>query len=90
MIELEIKSLITKKKTREEFIADFSEERDVEEKRKEARKVLGVEHDVIDMGVIDAQYKDLAKKNHPDMPGGDTEKFKTINHAHKVLKRELQ
>jgi len=90
VLEFEVNSLLTKKKTREEFIADFSEDRDVEEKRKEARTVLGVEHDVIDLEVIDARYKDLAKKNHPDMPGGDTEKFKAINHAHKVLKRELQ
>jgi len=31
----------------------------------------------------------LAKETHPDMPDGDTEKFKMINRAHKILKREL-
>ena len=87
VLELEVNSLLTGQKSREEFIGDFSEEHDVEEKRKKARTVLGVEHDVTDISVIDAKYKDLAKKNHPDMPGGDTEKFKVINNAHKILKR---
>ena len=90
VIELEVNAVLAGQKTLEEFIRDFSEERDVEKKRKEARVALGVEHDVTDIGVIDTIYKDLAKKNHPDMPGGDTERFKEINHAHKILKRELQ
>src|SRR3989338_4181748 len=47
-------------------------------------------HDFSDISIINTVYKDLAKKNHPDMPGGDTERFKEINHAHKILKRELQ
>lgn len=90
VVEFEVNALLAGQKTLEEFIRDFSEEHDVEEKRKEARAVLGVEHDVTDLAVIDATYKALAKKNHPDMPGGDTERFKEINRAHKILKRELQ
>ncbi|MCX9025094.1 MAG: DnaJ domain-containing protein [Candidatus Methanoperedens sp.] len=35
------------------------------------------------------KYKALAKELHPDMPTGDTEKFKQLNIAHKILKREL-
>jgi len=27
---------------------------------------------------------------HPDMPNGNVEKFKEINKAHKILKRELE
>lgn len=90
VIESEVNAVLAGQKTLEEFIRDFSEERDVEEKRKEARAALGVEQDVTDISVIDARYKELAKKNHPDMPGGDTERFKEINRAHKILKRELQ
>lgn len=90
VIELEVNALLSKQKTLEEFISAFSEDHDVEEKRREARGVLGVEHDVSDIDIIDAKYKDLAKKNHPDMPGGNTESFKKINSAHKILKRELQ
>src|SRR3989344_5618430 len=90
VINLEVNALLAGKKTMEDFIADFSEEQDVEEKRKEARTILGVEHNVTDMSVINAKYKHLAKTNHPDMPGGDTEKFQVINNAHKTLKRELQ
>lgn len=90
VIELEVKALLAEQKTMAEFIADFSEERDVEEKRTEARALLGVEEHINDMALINTKYKDLAKKNHPDMPGGDTEKFKRINNAHKILKRELE
>jgi thioredoxin reductase (NADPH) len=38
--------------------------------------------------VINKSYKLLAKQAHPDL-GGDLEKFKEINNAHKMLKREL-
>ena len=33
--------------------------------------------------------KEMAKTLHPDTPTGDVEKFKKLNHAHKILKREL-
>ena len=90
IIDLEVKALLAGQKTMEEFMSDFMEEHDIEEQRKEARDILGVEQDVIDIAVIDAKYRDLAKKKHPDMPGGDSEKFKAINRAHKILKRELR
>jgi len=89
VIDLEVTDLLEEKITIEEFINEFSEDKDVAKKRKEARVVLGLDHDVIDLKVIDKAYKDLAKKHHPDTDTGDTEKFKEINHAHKILKREL-
>jgi hypothetical protein len=90
VIDLEITALLEKRITLEEFISEFSEDIDVAEKRKEARVVLGLGHEVNDVAVIDKAYKDLAKKHHPDTDNGDTEKFKEINHAHKILKRELR
>lgn len=90
VIELEVQALLAGQKTSEEFISTFSEDRDVEEQRKDARAVLGVEQDVLDLQVINSRYKELAKKNHPDMPGGNAEKFKEINGAHQMLLRELQ
>jgi len=90
VIELEVQALQSGEKTREEFIHAFSESGDVEKERREARTVLGVEHDVHDVALIDAKYKQLAKQNHPDVAGGSNEKFKEINNAHKILKRELQ
>jgi len=89
VIELEIHSLTNKQKTVEEFIREFSEDEDVEKQRKEARETLGLEHDVVDLKIIDNVYKELAKKHHPDK-GGDDSEFKAINKAHKILKRELQ
>lgn len=89
VIDLEITSLIEERRTIEEFMSEFSEDVDVAEKRKEARVVLGLDHDVNDLSVIDKAYKDLAKEHHPDTENGSTEKFKEINHAHKILKREL-
>ncbi len=90
VIELEVNALLSHHKTLEEFFSSFSEEDDVEEERKQARITLGVDPGVTDMTIINAKYKELAKKNHPDMDGGDTEKFKAINRAHKTLKRELE
>ena len=90
IIDLEVKAVLMGQKTIEEFISDFTEGHDIEKQREEARIILGVEEKVTDMAVIDAKYKDLPKKSHPDMPGGDTERFKAINRAHKILKRELR
>lgn len=89
VIDLEVKALLSGERTLDEFISAFSESREVEKERQEARALLGVEHDVHDIAVIDSKYKDLAKKNHPDVKGGSNEKFKEINRAHKILKREL-
>lgn len=90
VIEHEVNALINEQKTAEEFIAEFSESHKVEDERKEAREMLGVDPETLDMELITKKYKDLAKELHPDMPTGDTEKFKAINKAHKILKRELE
>ena len=90
VIEFEVADLLSKKKTFDEFLADFTEKDDVEHMRKEARETLGVAPDVLNMAVIDKKYKELAKKYHPDVDGGDVEMFKKINNAHKILKRELE
>jgi hypothetical protein len=89
VIDLKITDLLEKKMTFLEFISEFSEDMDIKEKRKKARTTLGLDEGMNDMAVIDKAYKDLAKKHHPDTDGGDTEKFKEINRAHKILKREL-
>ncbi len=90
VIEAEIRHLLDEKKTLEEFIAEFREESDVDDQRKEARDVLGLEHHEDDFDIIDKRYKELAKEHHPDMPTGSVEKFKELNNAHKTLKRELK
>jgi hypothetical protein len=89
VIENEVNSLLNEQKTFQEFYKDFSEDDDVEEKRKEAREILGVSHDSNNMEEINKKYKELAKKLHPDKEDGCLETFKKINNAHKVLKREL-
>ncbi len=89
MIELETALVLEGKKTIQQFIFDYSEEDDFKEERKKAREILKVEPECKDMKLIDTQYKKLSKKAHPDMESGNTEEFKQINWAHKVLKREL-
>ncbi|VVB59882.1 Chaperone protein DnaJ [uncultured archaeon] len=89
VIQIEVNQVLSEKKTLEEFIAEFKEDSDVEEKRKEAREFLGIGPDVTDIELINKKYKDMARELHPDMPNGDTEKFKQLNNAHKILKREL-
>ena len=90
IIELEVNALINEERTINEFISEFSEDKDVKKQREGARNLLGISHDTIDMGIIDKNYKELAKQHHPDMPNGDIDKFKAINRAHKILKRELE
>lgn len=89
VIDLEVNALIEERRTIEEFISEFSEDMDVAKKRIEAREVLGLHKDIDDLAIIDKAYKDLAKQHHPDTENGSTSKFKEINHAHKILKREL-
>lgn len=89
VIDLAVTDLVEGRITKEEFVIEFTEDKDVTKKRKEARTTLGLESNVDDMAIIDKAYKELAKKHHPDTDGGDTEKFKEINNAHKILKREL-
>ena len=90
ILELEVDELLNEKKTINDFISAFSEEGDIEKERKEARELLGVGPDTMDIRLINKRYKLLARECHPDMPNADSDKFKAINRAHKVLKRELE
>ena len=89
VIEIESNLVLSEKKTFDDFISEFREDSDVDDKRKEARKFFGVDPDSNDLEIITTKYKAMAKELHPDMPSGDTEKFKQLNIAHKILKREL-
>jgi len=89
IIEAEVELVESEKKPLEEFLSEFREDEDVHDERKEAREFFGVDHKHKDMSEIDKKYKEMAQKLHPDMPTGDVEKFKKLNHHHKVLKREL-
>lgn len=90
VIEFEVADMMAKTITFDEFLLEFTEKEDVEHMRKEARELLGVDKDDLNIDNIDRKYKELARKYHPDMPEGDTEMFKKINNAHKILKRELR
>ena len=75
--------------TQEEFLKTFAEDHDIIKQRKDARELIGVEEHSTDFDTMTKKYKKLSKEHHPDMPGGDTEKFQAINKAHKILKKEL-
>ncbi|MCZ7356299.1 MAG: J domain-containing protein [Candidatus Methanoperedens sp.] len=89
VIEIESNLVLSEKKTFDDFISEFREDSDVDDKRKEARKFFDVDPDLNDLEIITKKYKAMAKELHPDMPSGDTEKFKQLNNAHKILRREL-
>jgi hypothetical protein len=89
VIEYFLNLLNEKKMTKEEFLKMFVEDDDILEQRKEARDVLGVEEDSTDFETMHKNYKNLSKKHHPDMPTGDTERFKALNKAHKLMRKEL-
>lgn len=90
VIEKEVELVLNNKKPLEEFIAEFVEDEDVHDERKEAREFFGLEHTHKDIHEINKRYKDLARSLHPDTPTGDVEKFKELNKHHKILKRELE
>lgn len=90
VIEHNIDELVNENIGFEEFISNFKEEDNFDKKRLEAREFFGVEKDHIDLDMISQKYKKLAKTLHPDMPTGNTEKFKQLNEYHKILKRELE
>ena len=89
VIEHEVELVLTEKKPIEEFINEYSEDEDVAKERKEAREYFGLDEDHMDIEEVNAKYKELAKSLHPDTATGDVEKFKQLNHHHKILKREL-
>jgi hypothetical protein len=89
LIELEVDEVLSGKKSEQEFCDAFTEDKDVEDQRKEARELIGVSEHCVDLNEINLKYKKLAMKCHPDMPTGDHEKFQSLNRAHKLLKREL-
>ncbi|PIN75552.1 molecular chaperone DnaJ [Candidatus Woesearchaeota archaeon CG10_big_fil_rev_8_21_14_0_10_37_12] len=90
VISLEVAAVINGQKTMQDFISEFSEDENIEEVRKKARETLGLDKDTNDFELIDKKYKELAKEHHPDKDTGNLHLFKEINHAHKVLKRELK
>ncbi len=92
LLEIEINKILNQEKDIQEFISDFKEEDDLQEKRKEARILLNVEETETNLEVINKKYKILAKEYHPDVNKnhGSEEKFKKLNEAHKLLKQELE
>ena len=65
------------------------EDDDLIEKRKKARELLNLDENENDLDVIDKQFKIMARELHPDMENGSTEKFKKLNEAHKILRKEV-
>jgi hypothetical protein len=75
--------------TFDDFTREFSQDEDHKDQLTKARELLGVDA-AADLPTITASYKKLAKSHHPDMHGGDDSFFKEINHAHKLLKKDLE
>lgn len=89
VLELEVERFLSKEITLDEFSHEFSEDDDHGNQLVEARKTLGLEANEKDLDTINKTYKKLARKHHPDMAGGDHEKFQKINAAHKLIQKEL-
>ena len=90
LLEIEVLNILEGAKDIQEFIADFKEDDNLLEKRKEARALLKLEENETNLETINKKYKHLAKELHPDTAHGSTEKFKQLNEAHKILKQELE
>ena len=90
LIEIEVNKVVNGEKEIQDFVLEFREDDEEAEKRKEARATLQVAQEEKDLEVITKQYKKMAKELHPDTENGDAEKFKRVNEAHKILKKELE
>jgi len=90
LIEIEINKLLDGSNSFEDFITNFREDDDLIKKRKEARELLNLNENENNLEVIDKQFKNMAKEVHPDMENGSAEKFKKLNEAHKILRKELE
>lgn len=53
-------------------------------------QVLGVDKKIKDIDYITYKYKTKAKELHPDTGSGDAEKFKELQEAYTVIKKELE
>jgi hypothetical protein len=89
VLKIEVEKLLSKEINFDQFAREFSEDDDLSDQLKEARKTLGVDETEKDFELISKKYKDLAKQHHPDMPEGDHEIFQKVNAAHKLIKKEL-
>lgn len=89
VLKIEVEKLVSEEITFDQFAREFSEDDDLSDQLKEARKTLGVDEDEKDFELISKKYKDLARQHHPDMPEGDHELFQKVNAAHKLIKKEL-
>jgi hypothetical protein len=93
VLELEVNAVLRGAKELDQFILDFTEdkdEREIKAVRSEARATLGVAENELSMEVITKKYRELAKQLHPDMPTGDLTKFKAVSVAYNTLRRELE
>ena len=90
VIDHSINQLVDEKISIQDFVGSFREEDGFDQSRIDARKFFDLDEDHINLDEINKKYKALAKSLHPDMPGGDMEKFKQLNQHHKILKRELE
>lgn len=89
VLKIEVAKLLSGEIIFDQFAREFSEEDDLSDQLAEARKLLGVSPDEKDFELISKNYKELAKKHHPDMSGGDHDMFQKINAAHKLIRKEL-
>ncbi len=89
VLKIEVEKLLSKEINLDQFSREFSEDDDLSEQLKSARKTLGVDESEKDFELISKKYKDLARQHHPDMPEGDHELFQKVNSAHKLIKKEL-
>lgn len=89
VLKIEVAKLLADEISIDQFTNEFSEDDDLTEQLKEARKTLGVDENENDFELISKKYKELARKCHPDMPSGDHIAFQRINAAHKLIKKEL-
>ena len=89
VIDHSINLLVEGEISKEKFVRMFFEDKNIDKQRKNAREVLGVDEDSIDVRTMTRNYKKLSKQYKTNAVDVAVDEFKKINHAHKVLMAEL-
>lgn len=89
LIEYEIGLVQEQEQSLQDFLEKYQENEDIIKRREEAYGLMELDDDFC-YEDLNSRYRKLSKTMHPDASGGDEEKFKKLNEAHKIIIKELR
>ena len=87
LVEKEIQALLNNQITKQNLIDKYTQEKLEDDFRNKAIEILDLKKNNFDKETLNKNYKELAKKFHPDKEGGSVDEFKKINNQ--IKKEEV-